>query len=418
MGKAMPKDKSAGRDNQRERSQGVRAILGLEDGRVFRGASLGATGETFGEVIFNTSMTGYQEIFTDPSYRGQLVTLTYPHIGNVGVNSEDYESLKPHLAGVIVREYCPYPSNWRAERDLQSFLLEHGIIGIQGIDTRALTRHIRDRGAMTGVISTMDLDPESVVRKAQQAPKLVGRDLVKEVTREASSRWGEGLKSRWFLSDSKAWVGGLKPYHVVVYDYGVKYNILRNLANVGCRLTIVPAHTSAREVMAINPDGIFLSNGPGDPEAVPYAVEAVRRLLTFKPIFGICLGHQILGLAFGGKTFKLKFGHHGANHPVKNLLTGRIEITAQNHGFAVDMDSLDPEAVEMTHINLNDHTNEGMRHKRLPIFSVQYHPEASPGPHDSSYLFHQFVELMVQYRQRQELLRRSKLEEKVLAQAD
>ncbi|NOZ56177.1 MAG: glutamine-hydrolyzing carbamoyl-phosphate synthase small subunit [Calditrichaeota bacterium] len=374
------------------------AILALEDGRVFRGWSFGAEGETFGEVIFNTSMTGYQEIFTDPSYRGQLVALTYPHIGNVGVNDLDFESIKPFLAGVIVREYSRIHSSWRAQKDLSAFLQEYGIPAIEGIDTRALTRHIRDRGAMTGVISTEELDPEKAVEKARQAPKLEGRDLVREVTREKAMVWHQGIHPKWLPLGLGPQVERRDPLHIIVYDFGVKYNILRSLAHRGCRLTIVPARTPAAEVLAQNPDGIFLSNGPGDPFAVKYAIETTKELLGKVPMFGICLGHQIMALALGAKTFKMKFGHHGANHPVKNLKTGYVEITAQNHGFAVDIDSLVKHDVEVTHLNLNDQTLEGFRHKTLPVFAVQYHPEASPGPHDSQYLFDEFVVMVETHR--------------------
>lgn len=372
-----------------------KALLALENGRVFWGTSLGRTGEAYGEVVFNTSMTGYQEVLTDPSYCGQLVTMTYPHIGNYGLNADDCESLKPALSGFIVREYCPYPSNWRSEVDLHTFLIENNIVAINDIDTRALTRHIREKGAMKGVISTEDLNPEHLVQKAKNSPGLEGRDLVKEVTREDLFTWHEGFKPEWLHEEFyQRSINSTKkpPFRVVVYDFGVKNNILRSLALLNCILHIVPAKTSAEDVLRLNPHGVFLSNGPGDPAAVQYAIENVKKLIGKKPIFGICLGHQILGLAFGGKTYKLKFGHHGGNHPVKNLKTGQIEITAQNHGFAVDIESLNQDEIAMTHINLNDGTLEGMRHKKLPIFSVQYHPEASPGPHDSLYLFKQFID--------------------------
>ncbi len=378
------------------------AVLVLEDGTVYRGWSFGADGEATGEVIFNTSMTGYQEIFTDPSYRGQLVTLTYPHIGNVGVNELDFESTRPWLAGVIVREYCATPSSWRAERTLQEFLVDYGIPAIEGIDTRALTRHIRDKGAMTGIISTDGSSVEELVEKARAAPKMEGLDLVHEVTCAEPQIWHEGIPERWLPLGMPAQLERRQPYHVVVYDFGVKRNILRSLAHRGCRLTVVPAHTPAEWVLEQRPDGVFLSNGPGDPEPVQYAIENTRELLGKVPLFGICLGHQIMALALGARTYKLKFGHHGANHPVLNLQNGRIEITAQNHGFAVDADSLDPDEVELTHLNLNDHTVEGFRHKELPAFAVQYHPEASPGPHDSQYLFDAFVELMESERKRGE----------------
>lgn len=369
------------------------ALLALEDGRIFWGTSLGSVGETFGEVVFNTAMTGYQEVLTDPSYCGQLVTMTYPHIGNYGINGDDHESIKPALSGFIVREYCNYPSNWRSELDLHNFLARNNIVAIQGIDTRALTRHIREKGAMKGAISTKDLDPDNLTQKAKASPGLVDRDLVKQVTRESQFVWQEGIKQEWTPEHFSA-LPSKNHFRVVVYDFGIKNNILRCLASLNCKLTILPAITPVEEILKLNPHGIFLSNGPGDPAAVDYAIDNVKKLIGKKPIFGICLGHQILGLAFGGKTYKLKFGHHGANHPVKNLKTGKIEITAQNHGFAVDIESLNPDVIEMTHINLNDGTLEGMRHKIMPIFSVQFHPEASPGPHDSFYLFKQFIEEM------------------------
>jgi carbamoyl-phosphate synthase small subunit len=310
------------------------------------------------------------------------------------LNADDYESVQPALAGFIVKEYCPKPSNWRSEIDLNSFLIENKIVAISEIDTRALTRHIREKGAMRGAISTEDLNPESLVQKANESPKLEGRDLVKQVTRKSQFVWEEGFKSSWDVAEMSVVSHRSDPYHVIVYDFGIKNNILRCLAALNCELTIVPADTPAEKILKLNPHGIFLSNGPGDPAAVEYAIENIKQLIGKKPIFGICLGHQILGLAFGGKTYKLKFGHHGGNHPVKNLKTGKIEITAQNHGFAVDIETLDQQEIEMTHINLNDGTLEGMRHKKLPIFSVQYHPEASPGPHDSFYLFQKFIEFL------------------------
>ncbi len=356
-------------------------IIAFEDGTVFRGSSFGAVGEKPGEVVFNTSLSGYQEILTDPSYRGQIVTMTSPLIGNYGVNLEDVESDGPKAEGFIVRELSGIYSNWRARKSLEDYLEEHGVIGAEGIDTRALTRHLRARGAMKGVISTVDPDPESLVEKARKSPGLVGRDLVREVTCPAVHR--------------PSYSAGEKPYRVSVVDTGVKTNILRNLDRVGCRLTVFPASAAAAEILADDPDGILLSNGPGDPEGVPYVIETVRALLeTGKPIFGICLGHQLLALALGGRTYKLKFGHRGGNHPVKDLVTGKIDITAQNHGFCVDVSSLDPRAVEPTHLNLYDKTNEGMRHLKLPVFSVQYHPEAAPGPHDAVHLFDRFVALM------------------------
>ncbi len=362
-----------------------KAILALADGRIFHGFALGAEGEAGGEVVFNTSMTGYQEIITDPSYRGQLVTMTYPLIGNTGVNSEDVESRQPFLSGFVVREYTDVPSNWRASGSLQNYLVKNGVVGIQGLDTRALTKHIRDSGAQQGVISSENLDEKNLVQKAKEAPSLTGRDLVSEVSCEAPYEWTEG---GWGTAEPSLPKG--KGSRIIVMDFGLKETILRSLVDLGCRVTVVPAKTSAEEILSRKPDGILLSNGPGDPEGVPYAVETVRELLGLKPIFGICLGHQIIGLALGGKTYKLKFGHHGGKQPVMDLSTKKVEITSQNHGFAMDVDSIGPE-VELTHINLNDRTVEGMRHKSLPVFSVQYHPESSPGPHDSRTLFNRFL---------------------------
>jgi len=355
----------------------MRAILALEDGTIFEGKSFGASGERTGEVVFNTSMAGYQEILTDPSYKGQIVTMTYPLIGNYGVNLEDIESRKPFVEGFVVKEYSRIASNWRAQENLDEYLKEYNILGIEGIDTRALTRRIRLQGAMKAAISDRELDGKRLVEKARESPGLVGRDLVKEVTFDKVQHWnGEGK------------------YKVVVIDCGVKFNILRKLAENNCRVTVVPYYTDTNKILAEKPNGIVLSNGPGDPAGVGYVVETVKGLIGELPIFGICLGHQILGLAFGGKTYKLKFGHHGANHPVKDLKTGKISITVQNHGFCVDIESLNKEDIEITHINLNDNTLEGMKHRRLPLFSVQFHPEASPGPHDTEYLFKEFVDLM------------------------
>ena len=366
------------------------AILALADGRVFKGQACGATGEAHGEVVFNTSMTGYQEILTDPSYRGQLVCMTYPLIGNYGVNAEDVESRRPWVNGFIVKEACGYPSNWRGRVPIETYMREHGIVGIQGIDTRALTRHLRDRGAQEGFISTVETDGARLAERARALPGLVGRDLVSEVSVDQPHGWNEG---EWSLG--RGYTSPPAPrFKVVAFDSGIKRNILRELAGIGCEVDVVPAHTPAAAVLERKPHGVFLSNGPGDPEAVPYLVESVRGLIGKAPIFGICLGNQILGLAFGGHTYKLKFGHHGANHPVKDLATGRVEITAQNHGFAVDLGSVEKAGLVETHVNLNDGTSEGMRHRELPVFSVQYHPEASPGPHDSHYLFTRFVELM------------------------
>jgi len=386
----------------------MKAILALADGRYFEGLSFGAAGEAAGEVVFNTSMTGYQEILTDPSYEGQLVAMTYPQIGNVGVNLEDVESRRPFTKGFIVKDYTARPSNWRATKPLHEYMEQHCIVGIQGIDTRSLVRHLRDHGSQEGIITTADANPADAIAKAKAAPGLVGRDLVKNVTCAAPYDWdegdwelGEGYKKRQAAKNprrgKKAASFQSPGFSVVAYDFGIKYNILRNLAESGCQVRVVPAHTSAADVLAMNPDGIFLSNGPGDPDAVPYARENVQKLIGKKPIFGICLGHQIMGLALGGKTYKLKFGHHGGNQPVMDMTTRKVEITAQNHGFAVDADSLRG-AVDITHLNLNDNTVEGLAHRELPIFSVQYHPESSPGPHDANYLFRRFIKLMEQHR--------------------
>ena len=374
------------------------AKLALENGTVFTGESFGAPAEVTGEVVFNTSMTGYQEILTDPSYAGQIVTMTYPLIGNYGINLHDLESAKPQVAGFVVKEYFDFYSNFRATGSLGEWLTKHNIVALQGIDTRMLTRMIRTVGAMRGIISTTDLDDESLVEKARRSPDMNGLDLAKVVTTSTMYEWDDVDRTPFALKPSlKSKLNGRR-WCVVVYDYGVKQNILRRLISYGCKLTVVPAALPAEKVLEMNPDGVFLSNGPGDPAAVRYGIQNIKKLIGKKPIFGICLGHQLLGLALGGKTFKLKFGHRGANHPVKNLLTNDIEITSQNHGFAVDPKSLDPKLVEITHTNLNDGTNEGLRHRELPVFSVQYHPEASPGPHDSDYLFAQFVELMERER--------------------
>ncbi|MDY6987775.1 MAG: glutamine-hydrolyzing carbamoyl-phosphate synthase small subunit [Thermodesulfobacteriota bacterium] len=361
----------------------MKAILALEDGTVFHGNAFAGREGVSGEVVFNTSMTGYQEVLTDPSYRGQIIAMTYPLIGNYGINDKDVESGRIQVEGFVVREYGPLPSNWRSQKTLADYLNEQGVMAIEGIDTRALTRHIRLAGAMRGVLSASDLDADSLINKARTSKGLVGRDLVKEVTCRGPYKWAPPNGAR---------------FDVVTLDCGMKFNIPRSLARRGCRVTVVPAHTSAEEIRAMNPDGIVLSNGPGDPEPLTYVVDTIKDLIPDYPIFGICLGHQLLGLAFGGKTYKLKFGHRGANHPVRNLLTGKVEITAQNHGFCVDMDSIKDRDIEITHINLNDQTLEGIRHRRLPIFSVQYHPEASPGPHDSSYLFDEFMSLLERKR--------------------
>lgn len=354
------------------------AILVLEDGRSFKGRAFGAEGETTGEMVFNTSMMGYQEILTDPSYAGQIVCMTYPLIGNYGVNNEDIESRRPWVEGFVVKEASRISSNWRSEESLDSYLKRHQIVGIEHIDTRALVRHIRDKGAMRAIISTIDLDEESLLQKVAAAPEMANRELASSVT----------VENKYEFPAEK------EKFHVVAYDFGVKTNSLREFAKHGCRLTVVPAETPAAEVLALKPDGIFLSNGPGDPASMKKVVEEIKKLTESNvPMFGICLGHQILGQVFGGETYKLKFGHRGGNQPIKNLETGKIEITSHNHGFAVDAKSL-PADVEVTHINLNDETVAGLKHKNLPVFSVQYHPESAPGPHDSEYLFEQFVELM------------------------
>jgi carbamoyl-phosphate synthase small subunit len=371
------------------------AKLALEDGTVYTGVSFGAVGEVDGEVVFNTSMTGYQEILTDPSYRGQIVTMTYTEIGNYGVNSEDVESSRPHLAGFIVRENSRTVSNFRAEGSLHDYLTEHRIVGLAGIDTRSLVRRIRTQGAMKGVLSSVDLDDQSLVAKAKASPGLVGRDLVREVIPAESRQWDECL-GRWAtLDDNRSETSQQPGPHVVALDFGMKWNIARHLRDLGCRVTILPGTATADEVLALQPDGVFLSNGPGDPEPIEYGIQAIRDLLGKKPVFGICLGHQLLALACGAKTFKLKFGHRGANQPVLNLETGKVEITAQNHGFAVEEETL-PDHLVVTHRNLNDDTIAGLRHRDLSAFSVQYHPEASAGPHDSRYLFPQFLELIEQ----------------------
>lgn len=365
------------------------AILALEDGTIFRGQSIGADGETTGEVVFNTSMTGYQEILTDPSYCGQIVTMTYTEIGNYGTNAEDVESDGPQVAGFIVRNDSRVDSNFRSDQGLKEYLAKHKIVAIAGIDTRALVRHIRSEGAMKGILSTTDLDEASLIEKAKQSPGLVGIDLVKEVAPKQSREWNERL---WQLEQTESSVQD-RSTHVVCLDFGMKWNIARHLFDQGNRVTVLPGSASAEEVLALEPDGIFLSNGPGDPEPLEYAIDTIRNLLGKRPIFGICLGHQLLSLAAGAKTFKLKFGHRGSNQPVLNLVSGKVEITSQNHGFAVEEESL-PDSLTITHRNLNDDTIAGVRHNEVAAFSVQYHPEASAGPHDSRYLFGEFQELI------------------------
>jgi carbamoyl-phosphate synthase small subunit len=368
--------------------------LALENGTVFQGEHFGAEGEITGEVVFNTGLTGYQEVLSDPSYAGQIVTMTSPMIGNYGVNPDDMESAKPQVAGFIVKEYFDYYSNFRSRGSMGDLLKEYHIPGIQGIDTRMLTRMIRTKGAMRGILSSVDLDDNSLIEKARQSPSMEGLDLTGKVTTKSQYNWDDIDRTPFALKNVAQASSVTKRFNVVVIDYGVKFNILRRLAMYGCALTVVPAHLPAQNILSLNPDGIFLSNGPGDPAAAQYAVATIRQLIGKKPIFGICLGHQLTALALEGKTYKLKFGHRGLNHPVKNLLNNTIEITSQNHGFAVDPDSLPSSSVEITHINLNDQTNEGLRHRNYPLFTVQYHPEASPGPHDSDYLFAEFIELM------------------------
>ncbi len=370
----------------------MKALVALEDGTIFEGESFTGSGEAFGEIVFNTAMSGYQEVLTDPSYKGQIVTMTYPLIGNYGINQEDMESKGIQPEAFLVKEYNAIPSNFRSTTTLAAFLQQYGILGVEGIDTRALTRHIRQAGAMKGVVSTQTLDPEILVKMAQDSEGLVGRDMVREVTCRQPYGWSETGP----VEDEGFFAAAAGQYNVVAIDYGLKYNQLRILSDRGCTVQVVSAEAGSDEILALNPDGVFLSNGPGDPAGVAGVVETVRELLGKKPIFGICLGHQILGLAYGGTTYKLKFGHRGSNQPVKDLETGHIEITAQNHGFCVDLDSLDPEEVELTHVNLNDGSLEGMKHKKFPAFSVQYHPENAPGPHDSLYLFDRFIEMMKQ----------------------
>jgi carbamoyl-phosphate synthase small subunit len=381
----------------------MQAILALEDGRIFRGCGYGAPGECRGEVVFNTSLTGYQEIATDPSYAGQIVVLTNPQIGNYGTNQADNESARPYIEGLIVREFSPISSNWRSERVTDEYMERYSVPVLAEIDTRALVRHLRTHGVMRGVISTAETDTDKLVAKARSIRKMDGTDLARVVSTksvysfdstDSRNQTGDPLLVTSFLPHESA----KEHLHVVAYDFGIKQNILRMLVREGCRVTVVPAETSAEDVFALKPDGVFLSNGPGDPEPVDYAVRAIRKFLGRVPVFGICLGHQLTGIALGGKTYKLKFGHHGGNHPVRNNLTGKVEITAHNHNFAVDPDSINANEVELTHVDLNDQTLEGLRHRTLPLFSVQYHPEAAPGPHDSNYLFRDFRRMMEEWK--------------------
>ena len=368
------------------------AILALEDGTVFEGRSFGAPAERSGEVVFNTAITGYQEIFTDPSYTGQIVILTNPQIGNYGTSSADNEANKPYIEGLAVREFSSVTSNWRSDEEARDFLSKSGIPVVSGLDTRALVRHLRSRGVMRGVLSAVEKDAQKLVERARNIPTMAGLDLASRVTTPTRYEWTQSVEP---CSPSERFTNASEPkHHVVAYDFGIKQNILRRLVHSGCKVTVVPALTSAQDVLALKPDGVFLSNGPGDPEPLHTQIDNVRRLIGKAPIFGICLGHQILGLALGGQTYKLKFGHRGANHPVINNLTNKVEITSHNHGFAVDPESLKDKDIEVTHLNLNDHTLEGFRHRREPVFCVQYHPEAAPGPHDSHYLFHDFTKLM------------------------
>ncbi len=392
----------------------MQAILALEDGRVFRGKGYGALVERTGEVVFNTSITGYQEIFTDPSYAGQIVVLTNPQIGNYGTNPDDDESGKPYIEGLIVREFSPYASNYRSQQVTDEYLERYKVPVLSDIDTRALVRHLRDRGVMRGVISTCETNIEKLVATAKATPTIDGVDLAREVCTRVPYQWTKGEVEERIITTPHATASQLtvmttvaleaaerdapERKKVIAFDYGIKHNILRRLVNSGCDVTVVPAQTSAEDVLALRPNGVFLSNGPGDPDAVVYAQKTIRDMAGRVPIFGICLGHQLIGLALEGKTYKLKFGHHGGNHPVKQLKTGKIEITAHNHNYAVDPDSLKQSEVELTHVDLNDNTLEGLRHRSYPLFSVQYHPEASPGPHDSHYLFDDFVTMMDKWR--------------------
>ena len=381
----------------------MQAILALEDGRIFRGLGYGHPSECLGEVFFNTSLTGYQEIATDPSYAGQIVVLTNPQIGNYGTNQADNESAKPYIEGLIVREFSPISSNWRSEQVTDEYMERYAVPVLAEIDTRALVRHLRTNGVMRGVISTDVSNPDALVAKARAIRKMDGTDLARVVSTKSSYKFDED-DSRNQSGDPLLASGlnqmeeGRKRLHVVAYDFGIKHNILRMLAREGCRVTVVPAETTAQDVLELKPDGVFLSNGPGDPEPVDYAVKAIQNMMGRVPVFGICLGHQLCGLALGAKTYKLKFGHHGGNHPVRNNVTGKVEITAHNHNYAVDPDSINANEVDLTHVDLNDQTLEGLRHKTLPLFSVQYHPEAAPGPHDSHYLFHDFRTMMEEWK--------------------
>ena len=373
-----------------------KAVLALEDGTFFEGRAFGARAKSGGEVVFNTAITGYQEVFTDPSYCGQIVVLTYPQIGNYGSTPADSESARPYIEGLVVREFSPLASNWRSQQEADRLLADHGIPVIAEIDTRALVRHLRSRGVMRGIVSSRGEDPKTLVEMARQVPSMEGLALAPLVSTKVRYAWTAGVDA--CSPSERIGAEGEKRFNVVAYDFGIKYNILRRLIHVGCRVTVVPADSAAEDVLALEPDGVFLSNGPGDPEPLQFQAAQVRGLIGRAPVFGICLGHQILGLALGGRTYKLKFGHRGANHPVLNKVTNKVEITSHNHGFAVDPDSLNQNEIELTHVNLNDGTLEGFRHRSEPVFCVQYHPEAAPGPHDSRYLFDDFIKLMTDWK--------------------